>query len=57
MNLSARELYDFLESSTTQEIRTYIFMSVRYLVKNRNENMRNILKEIKNINKKLDKEV
>ena len=53
--MDCKELYDLLESLKTEEIKTMAFMSIRYMVKNRGENLKEILKYIKTLNKILDK--
>lgn len=53
--MNCKELYDLLESLKTEEIKTMAFMSIRYMVKNRGENLKEILKYIKTLNKILDK--
>lgn len=53
--MNCKELYDLLESLKTEEIKTMAFMSIRYMVKNREQNLKEILKYIKTLNKILDK--
>lgn len=53
--MTSKELYDLLENMKDNEIETMAFMSVRYLVKKRNKNLKELLQNIKNLNKALDK--
>lgn len=57
VNMNSRELYNMFENMKDNEIETMAFMSVRYLVKKRNKNLKELLQNIKNLNKALDKGV
>lgn len=46
-----RELYKFLEESETIEIKNMIYASLVYLKKARKQNIKKIIKEIKEIDK------
>lgn len=45
--MSSKELWSFLESSSTEDIQTMLTMCVVYLTKSRNMKLKNILKDIK----------
>lgn len=49
------DLYNMLESLETTEIKVKATMMIRYLVKSRNVSLNEILKDIKKVNKILDK--
>lgn len=50
-----RELYDFLESKETLELKNIIYASIVYLKKARKQDIKKMIKEIKEINKAFDK--
>lgn len=46
-----KELYDFLESHETNEIKNIIYASIVYLKKARKQNIKKMIKEIKELDK------
>lgn len=47
------ELYSLLENMKTKDIQVLLSMSVIYLIKDRNKNKKEIIKDIKNVCKKV----
>lgn len=50
-----RELYDFLESKDTTELKNIIYASIIYLKKARQQDIKKIIKDIKELNKAFSK--
>ena len=50
-----RELYDFLEKTETIEIKNMIYASIVYLKKARKQDIKKIIKEIKELNRAFDR--
>lgn len=50
-----RELYDFLEKTETIEIKNMIYASLIYLKKARKQDIKKMIKEIKEINKAFER--
>ncbi len=55
--MNSWKLYSDLKEMETKDIKTIVYASIRYLVKARREELKDIIKDIKVINKNLDKEV
>ena len=47
------ELYSLLENMQTKDIQVLLSMSIIYLIKDRNKNKKEIIKDIKNVCKKV----
>ena len=51
----SRQLYDFLENTETIEIKNLVYATIVYLKKSRNQNIKNIIKDIKELNKAFER--
>jgi len=45
--MNSKELWEFLENSSTEDIQVFVTMSIRYLIMARGLELKNILKDIK----------
>lgn len=55
--MNSKETWKLLESLETKDIQTLVFMSIRYLEKNRKVDFKEFMKSIKELRKQLERGV